>query len=86
MTDSSPFNYQKKNFYITLAIFFFLVVATIFLFSYVFSEGKECQTNPIQFGVDAVAKNSKQDVKCDCVVEDYRVGYKPTYFTIKSYD
>lgn len=86
MTDSPSLDYQKKNFNITLAIFFFLVVATIFLFSYVFSEGKDCQTNPIQFGVDAIAKNSGDNVKCDCVIENYEFGYKPTYFTIKSYE
>jgi len=50
-----------------------------------FSEGKDCQLNPIQFGVDAIAKNNKQDVKCDCLIENYDVGHTPTYFTIKSY-
>ena len=77
--------YMKRNFYTTLVLFFFLVVATIFLFSYLFSEGKDCQLNPIQFGVDAIAKNNKQDVKCDCLIENYEVGHTPTYFTIKSY-
>ena len=77
--------YMKKNFYMTLAIFIFLVIATIFLFSYLFSKGTDCQTNPIQFGVDAIAKNNKQDVKCDCLIENYEVGHTPTYFTIKSY-
>lgn len=77
--------YMKKNFYTTLVIFVFLVIATIFLFSYLLSKGSDCQLKPIQFGVDAIAKNNKQDVKCDCVIENYDMGSKPTYFTIKSY-
>ncbi len=76
--------YEKEFLYYS-CIILFLVVATIFLFSYLFSEGKDCQLNPIQFGVDAIAKNNKQDVKCDCLIENYDVGHTPTYFTIKSY-
>lgn len=91
MTDSffkpsQKAEYQKMNFYITVGIFIFLVIATVFLFSYLFSKGTDCQTSPIQFGVDAIAKETKQNVKCDCVIEDYRPGFKPRYYTIKSYE